>query len=89
MIDNEKNPLLVIGIKGEQYVYKTDYVLDYSTYCEIKKIAENKTLYDGNARCVNPDVLAHQFTEKVRALLKINLVKIETWPQMVMKLKNK
>ncbi|MEF9919294.1 MAG: hypothetical protein RR310_03505 [Eubacterium sp.] len=88
-MEEKKNPLMVVGVKGEQYVYKTEEALSYSNYREIKNIAENITLYESNARCVNPDVLAFQFLQRVKDELNIHLKQVESWPQMVIKLKNK
>lgn len=86
-MDEEKRPFLVVGVKGQQYVYETDKSLEYGEYREIKAIAESIEYYATNARCVNPDVLAFQFTKRVKEELGITLTAVPTWPQMAVKFK--
>lgn len=87
-MENTSNPLLVVGIKGQQYVYEVAEPLEYSLYKEIKAVAEHLEYYASNARCVNPDVLAYQFTTRVKENFGIVLKKCDTWPQIVVKFKN-
>lgn len=86
-MDEQKKPLLVVGVKGQQYVYETEENLEYSEYRRIKDIAESTVNYAANARCVNPDVLAFQFTSRVKEELGVVLTPVPVWPQMVVKFK--
>lgn len=86
-MDEQKKPLLVVGVKGQQYVYATEENLEYSEYRRIKDIAESTTHYAANVRCVNPDVLAFQFTTRVKEELGVVLIPVPVWPQIVVKFK--
>ena len=83
-MDEQKKPFLVVGVKGQQYVYETEESLEYSEY---RKIAESAAHYAANARCVNPDVLAFQFTTRVREELGVVLIPVPVWPQIAVKFK--
>lgn len=86
-MDEQKKPFLVVGVKGQQYVYETEESLEYSEYRKIKAIAESTTHYAANARCVNPDVLAYQFTTRVKEELGVILIPVPVWPQIAVKFK--
>jgi hypothetical protein len=78
----ETQPLLVLSIRGLLTIYATDAELAYEDYEKIKAIAEDKSLYEMNATCVNPDVLAFQFAHYVRDTLGIVLKPCKAWPKM-------
>ena len=76
-----------LGLRDSKYVYETEENLEYSEYRKIKAIAESTTHYAANARCVNPDVLAFQFTTRVKEELGVALIPVPVWPQIAVKFK--
>lgn len=87
MDEGEKAPLLVVEIKDIPYVFESNGPLEFEQYSEIRSIAEDPAIYEMNANCINPGVLAYQFIRQTARQTGIHLSMCQTWPKLSLNLR--